>query len=127
MDDESAMIMRPPVEPKVETFSSGAKRSTSKPPYTWISVELLKRVAAVWQAGAVKYGKGNWQKGGEDFISDIPNHCLEHLYSFLAGDATEDHLAHLVCNVQMLIDFQAVFSHGQLTYWEPIKGVSKAS
>lgn len=87
-------------------FKSGAKRGKLKPPYNLISLELLKRTATVWGLGRAKYGKGNWQKGGEDFANDAPNHILEHLYLYLEGDTSEDHLAHIVCNVQMLMHFK---------------------
>lgn len=96
----------------MKKFSSGAKRSEEKLPFHLISHDLLKRVAKVWDKGRKKYGAGNWQKGGMDFIQEIPDHIIDHIYAFLNGETTEDHLAHIVCNIQMLMHFKASYSEG---------------
>ena len=93
----------------LKEFSSGAKRSAKKPRYDLISLELLQRVAAVWEKGISKYGEYNWQKAGNDpeFRRDIVNHIVEHAFMLAAGDTSEDHAANLVCNCQMLMHFEA--------------------
>lgn len=100
--DESESLMK--------TFASGAKRSSVKPRYDLILPVFLQRVAAVWTRGAEKYGEGNWQKGANDqeWIKDIPNHIIEHIYQYIAGDQSEDHLANIACNVQMLMYFDSL-------------------
>jgi arginyl-tRNA--protein-N-Asp/Glu arginylyltransferase len=55
--------------------------------------------------GAEKYGTNNWEKGFP--VSDILNHALSHIYSFLAGDQSEDHLGHAAANLLMAIDTEA--------------------
>ena len=54
-------------------------------------------------SGAVKYGPYNWKRGQKDFFLDAWNHAFVHLQKFKEGDRSEDHLAHLACNVAFLI------------------------
>lgn len=89
----------------MKTFASGAKRSKEMPRFDLLSRDLLERTAATWKEGADKYGEYNWQKGGPDFVKDIPNHIINHIFAYVAGDTSEDHLSHIVCNVQMLMHF----------------------
>jgi hypothetical protein len=56
--------------------------------------------------GAVTYGENNWQKGMP--LSHCLNHALAHLYKYLEGDRTEDHLAHAACNLLMACHFEEV-------------------
>jgi hypothetical protein len=54
--------------------------------------------------GAVRYGEDNWQKGIP--IKDCLNHAIDHIYKYLSGDRTEDHLAHAACNLLMSCDLE---------------------
>lgn len=91
--------------PLMQEFTSGAKRSKVMPRYDLISAEFMDRVATVWGEGCKKYGEYNWQKGGDDFIRDIPNHIIGHIFAYISGDTSEDHLANIICNCQMLMFF----------------------
>jgi hypothetical protein len=51
--------------------------------------------------GAIKYGEHNWQKGMP--IGDTLNHALAHVYNFLSGDRSEEHLSHAAANLLMAI------------------------
>ena len=53
--------------------------------------------------GAAKYGPHNWQRDGKDFFIDAWNHAFVHLQRFKEGDRSEDHLAHLACNVAFMV------------------------
>jgi hypothetical protein len=57
----------------------------------------LARYAAACGEGAAKYGDYNWEKGMP--VSEILNHGIAHLYAWLAGDRSEDHLGHALWNV----------------------------
>jgi len=49
--------------------------------------------------GAEKYGERNWEKGMP--VKFLLNHALAHIYEFLAGDRSEDHLGHAAANLLM--------------------------
>ena len=55
--------------------------------------------------GAAKYGEGNWLKGFP--VRDLINHAIRHVYLWLDGDRTEDHLGHAVWNAMTAIHFDA--------------------
>ncbi len=74
-------------------FKGGAARSEEKPRYDLIPAAGLRRIALRFTLGAAKFGDRNWEKGGADFIRDIPNHMAEHLFLYMSGDRSDDHLA----------------------------------
>ncbi len=90
-------------DPGKHVFKSGAARSKVMSWLTMIPLFFLKRVAAVFEYGAKKYGLQNWKKGDQDFVDDIPNHIVNHLYLYLQGDRSEDHLANMTCNIIFLM------------------------
>lgn len=89
-----------------EVHSTGAMRSTdaNEVRFDLIPQRMLERVAKVMKTGAHKYGEYNWQKGFT--WSSLINHISRHLYLYLIGDKNEDHLAHMVCNLGFLIEFE---------------------
>lgn len=54
--------------------------------------------------GAVKYGARNWLKGIP--ASDLINHAIRHIYLWLGGDMSEDHLAHAAWNLLAVMHFE---------------------
>ena len=57
----------------------------------------IARLAKHYQAGALKYNEHNWEKG-------MPIHMfidsgLRHIFQYLDGDKTEDHLAAAAWNI----------------------------
>lgn len=82
-------------------FASGAVRSTDADAYRYDLVTPigLRRVAEAYAEGAANpnYGDFNWEKGMP--VHDLLNHALRHLYLYLSGDRTEDHLGHAAWNV----------------------------
>lgn len=82
-------------EPTV-TFATGAVRGAVQTRYDLISPIGLRRVAETCHEGAEKYGDHNWEKGMQ--VSVMANHAIAHLYKYLSGDRSEDHLAHAAWN-----------------------------
>ena len=82
----------------MKKFSSGAVRSTDADGYRLdlVPAEGLIRAGVAAAHGAEKYGEHNWQKGMP--LSEFINHLLVHIYKYLAGDRTEDHLGHAAWN-----------------------------
>lgn len=80
-------------------YGSGAVRSSDaeQTRYDLISPIGLRAVAAACAEGAAKYGDFNWEKGMP--ANDMLNHAIRHLYMFLGGDRSEDHLGHACWNV----------------------------
>ncbi len=87
-------------------FPSGAIRSSDAEStrYDLISPIGLRRLAETYAYGARKYGDDNWLKGIP--ASDLFNHAVRHLYLWLAGDRSEDHLAHSVWNIMAIMHFE---------------------
>lgn len=82
-----------------ENFKTGAVRDTreGKGRFDLISPYALRRLAAVYEKGAVKYGDNNWQKG-IPFARCIDS-ALRHIGQFQLGRRDEDHLAQAAWNL----------------------------
>lgn len=86
--------------PELKTlFETGAVRSADRcnERYDLITPIGLRRVAQTYHEGSKKYDDFNWEKGMP--ISDMLNHAIPHIYAYLAGDRSEDHLAHAAWNL----------------------------
>ena len=102
MDSQQTAHTRPAtkqVSPDGVTYQTGAVRSSDVEHlrYDLISPLGLARVAAACAEGAAKYGDHNWEKGMP--VGDLLNHAIAHIYNFLAGDRSEDHLGHAAWGV----------------------------
>lgn len=95
--------------PAFATHATGAVRSSDADAvrYDLISPIALEAWARTCAEGASKYGDFNWEKGFP--IPDILNHAIRHLYLYLAGDRTEEHLAHALWNVGAAIHSEEVW------------------
>jgi len=80
-----------------ETFDSGAQRSTLIGRYDLLSPIGLRRAAEAAAHGASKYRPFNCERGLP--ISVYANHAIAHIYAYLAGDRSEDHLGHAAWNL----------------------------
>jgi hypothetical protein len=91
---------------KRESFESGAVRDTQdgKPRYDLIPVRALYRLANHYANGAKKYGDHNWEKGIP--TSRCVASALRHIYSWLLGDCSEDHLSAVLFNIMAIIHFE---------------------
>ena len=93
-----------------EQFTSGAVRSgsvagTQNPArFDLISHVGLRRLAETYGEGALKYSANNWRRGIP--ASNCLNHALAHLNAYMAGDRTEDHLAHAAWTLFAIMEFE---------------------
>lgn len=80
-------------------YSTGAERSADRKEerYDLISPIGLKALARTYAEGAKKFGAYNWENGMP--AGDLLNHAIAHLYMWLGGDRSEDHLGHAAWNV----------------------------
>lgn len=97
-----------------EQFESGARRDARvagakdengpRPRYDLISPIGVRRIAETYGEGALKYGDHNWRAGMP--FSTTVNHVLAHLFQWLRGEKSEDHLAHAAWGLLALMHFE---------------------
>lgn len=80
----------------IETLSNGAKQSVSPYRPELLPPKAILAVAAVLKQGAEKYGDQNWRGIP---ISDNLSHALTHIFAYIAGDTTDEHLKHAACRI----------------------------
>lgn len=83
----------------VRGFETGAVRSKDADAvrYDLMSPIGLRRYAEAMAEGVDKYGEFNWEQGMP--VHDILNHAIRHIFLYLEGDRTEDHLGHAAWNI----------------------------
>lgn len=86
-------------------FAGGTKRSTRRPPYHLVPVELMEAVAWTRLEGDRKYEPGNWKNGDREFFADCMSHAIQHLMD-APWDEEEDlttHLGHAATNIAFIL------------------------
>lgn len=104
----------PPSEsspPDTITFATGAVRSAdrARQRYDLISPIGLRRLAETCHEGATKYTAYNWEAGMP--ISEMLRHAIPHIYAYLSGDRSEDHLAHAAWNLFGAMHSEELWPH----------------
>lgn len=97
---------QPPVIPGLDPNTPvvvnefGGKQSES--PYRFDLIDPLSifRLAQVLGYGAKKYAAWNWLKVPP---MDSVNHAIQHLYAYLAGDTSDDHLGHAFTRIHFVL------------------------
>lgn len=96
---------------KTEGFSTGAVRSVDHDGvrFDLISPKALKRLAATYADGAIRFNDHNWRKGIP--YSNIFNHLVNHIYAWMLGEDgpdgnPEDHLAHAAWGLFALMEYE---------------------
>lgn len=93
----------------VESATVALKYDSEKVDMSLIPIGPLMAVARVWTFGKAKYSAWNWTKG---FAWSRPYAAaLRHIFAWAAGEnkdpeTGESHLAHAICCLTMLIEFQ---------------------
>jgi hypothetical protein len=87
-------------------FESGAQRTrdADHAAFHLLPFKSLELASMVLKKGGEKYGERNWEKGLP--VDDTINHALQHLYKYLAGDTSEAHLSHALCNLLFVNHFE---------------------
>lgn len=97
-------------------FEGGSYRDRplGKGIFVWMSQLALKRLAARYEYGQVKYGATNeWRKGMP--VSEYIDSALRHINCYLLGDNKEDHLAAAAWNI-----FAAMETEERMPQWQDI-------
>ena len=89
-----------------EVFPSGMVRDTreGKGRYDLVTPFGLRRLACVYERGAVKYGSHNWEKGAP--FSRFLDSAIRHIEQYKAGASDEDHLGHAAWNLFAIMHFE---------------------
>lgn len=80
-------------------YETGAERSADcdEVRYDLITPIGLRALAKTYAEGAEKFGAHNWENGMP--ATDMLNHAIAHIFSFLGGNRDEDHLGHAAWNI----------------------------
>lgn len=103
-----------PNTPVVEN-ENGGKQSATPYGFHLLPTSAVFAAAEVAAYGAAKYG----ETFDERNYTKIPteehiNHCIQHLYAYLAGDASDDHLGHAIVRAMFAYDV----SHREEVFWD---------
>ena len=87
------------------TNQAGGKQSDTPFAFHLLPLSSVFAAAEVAKAGADKYGE---TFGNRNYLKISPedhiNHCIQHLYAYLAGDSSDDHLAHAIVRAMFAYD-----------------------
>jgi hypothetical protein len=99
---------------KRQAFKTGSVRDTrdGKGRFDLISPVALKALARHYENGARKYGDRNWEKGQP--VSRYIDSAIRHLYGFLDGDRSEDHLSAAAWNAMAATHTLELIERGTL-------------
>jgi len=99
----------------LKDFASGAKRDNAKGKgaYELISPLALKRLALVYERGAMQKGARNWEAGFP--MSRCIQSALRHTFQFLEGMKDEDHAAQACWNLFSAMHFEEMIERGLLS------------
>ncbi len=82
------------------TNERGGKQSLLPYRFDLLDAPAMFALAKVLHEGAVKYGDYNWRNIP---IRDHLNHLLAHVFAYMAGDESDDHLEHAFCRAMMAV------------------------
>jgi len=74
----------------------GGKQSHNPLRFDLIPAKELAEIALILGKGAEKYGENNWQLIP---TNDHLSHALSHIYAYLAGDRSDNHLGNAACRL----------------------------
>ena len=97
-----------------DNFDTGATRDKSqgKGRYDLITPIGVKRLARVYERGAVNHGDRNWEKGIP--LSRCMESAIRHIYQYLEGMRDEDHLGQAAWNLFAAMHVEEMVQRGFL-------------
>lgn len=87
------------VQPDVptETNAQGGKQSATPYAFHMLPPNAVFATAQVAKQGAEKYGETPWNRNYKRISpEEHVNHAVQHLFAYLAGDESDDHLSHAI-------------------------------
>ena len=81
----------------IETNAMGGKQSATPYAFHMLPPNAVFATAQVAKQGAEKYGETPWNRNYKRISpEDHVNHAVQHLFAYLAGDESDDHLSHAI-------------------------------
>lgn len=95
-------------------FETGAQRDCAegKGRYDLLPPLALRRLAQLYERGAMKYEARNWEKGIP--VARMFDSAIRHLFQALAGEHDEDHLIAAAWNILGIVEFEERVKRGLL-------------
>lgn len=100
-DPTKAVIAGVNKDAEIITNAAGGKQSNSPSRLDLMPALATIAVGRVLKYGAERYAPNNWRKID---TQDHLNHVLVHIYAYLAGDTSDDHLEHAACRAMMALE-----------------------
>jgi hypothetical protein len=85
----------------LHTNKKGGVQSHLTQSFHLLPVDAVTAVAEVLFHGAKKYGQNNWRLIP---VIDHLNHALYHVFLYIAGNRSENHLSHAACRLLMALE-----------------------
>lgn len=97
-----------------QEWNTGSVRDVAvgKGRFDLIPTEPVRRLAKLYERGAVKYGERNWEKGQP--LMRYLDSALRHINCLIAGEPLEDHATAVVWNMFGFIYTQTKVAAGML-------------
>jgi hypothetical protein len=83
------------------TNDKGGKQSKVIYGMDCLPPKAILDVARTLEEGRQKYGKDNWK---QIEIDSHLNHALIHMFAYIAGDTSDDHLNHATCRLMFALE-----------------------
>jgi len=101
------------------TNKNGGKQSATPYGFQFLPPAAMFAAAEVVLQGAAKYGDTVYERNYKRIpVEDHINHAVQHLFAYLAGDISDDHLSHAIvrCLFAYEVNYmerKAVKAHGR--------------
>lgn len=105
--DNPSSVHIPGLDPDVPvtTNANGDKQSSTPYGFHLLPTSSVFAAAEVAAYGANKYGEDFHNRNYIKIpVEDHINHCIQHLYGYLAGDTSDDHLGHAIVRAMFAYD-----------------------
>ena len=90
---------------RIVTNEAGGKQSDSPFGFQFLPARSMFAAARVALQGARKYHETvNDRNYLKIPVEEHISHCIQHLYAYLAGDTTDDHIAHAMVRCMFAFD-----------------------
>ncbi len=105
MEKELHLVKGMDPDQPIEENELGGKQSSSPYAFHLLPISAMFAAAETAKYGADKYGE-DFNNRNYTKISAIEhvNHAIAHLYAYLAGDESDDHLAHAIMRTMFAYD-----------------------